>query len=241
MKQQALYQRIAAALRQRILSGGHPEGDFLPSENELADAYRTSRVTVRKAFQILESEGLIRARQGKGYQVLPPRHTVFTLTFDESADRDNYRFLEVNVVPPELSVSRVLQLSDGHLVIDIRRLLEREGVPVAYDEKFIPYERGKPSIELELRYSEFPDLFASRFASVSLRTEMRIGIDVAPVYARAALGCGGEDRLMVVERLILTTDGQRVGFSREFLTPAFGPLYAVSGHAPGSGYADGEG
>ena len=227
---QALYQRIAAALRQRILSGGHPEGDFLPSENELADAYRTSRVTVRKAFQILESEGLIRARQGKGYQVLPPRHTVFTLTFEESADRDNYRFLEVNIAPPELSVSRVLHLSDGHLVIDIRRLLERDGVPVAYDEKFIPYERGKPSIELELRYSEFPDLFASRFASVSLRTEMRIGIDVAPPHARAALGCEAEERLMVVERLILTTEGERVGFSREFLTPAFGPLYAESGH-----------
>ena len=229
---QALYQRIAAALRQRILSGGHPEGDFLPSENELADAYRTSRVTVRKAFQILESEGLIRARQGKGYQVLPPRHTVFTLTFEESADRDNYRFLEVNIVPPELSVSRVLHLSDGHLVIDIRRLLERDGVPVAYDEKFIPYERGKPSIELELRYAEFPDLFASRFASVSLRTEMRIGVDVAPSYAWPSLGCGEGERLLVVERLIRTADGQRVGFSREFLTPAFGPLYAVSGHAP---------
>ena len=35
---------------------------------------------------------------------------------------------------------------------------------------------------------------------------------------------------MVVERLILTTEGERVGFSREFLTPAFGPLYAESGH-----------
>ena len=227
---QALYQRIAASLRQRILSGGHAVGDVMPSENELAGAYRTSRVTVRRAFQVLESEGLIRDRQGKGYQVLPPRHTVFTLTFDEAADRDNYRFLEVNIVPPELSVSRVLRLSDGHLVIDVRRLLERNGVPAAYDEKFIPYERGKPSIELELRYSEFPDLFASRFASVSLRTEMRIGIDVPPAHARAALGCGEEERLMVVERLILTLEGERVGFSRMFLTPAFGPLYAESGH-----------
>ena len=48
------------------------------------------------------------------------------------------------------------------------------------------------------------------------------------IYERAWKG----ERLLVVERLIRTADGQRVGFSREFLTPAFGPLYAVSGHAP---------
>ena len=229
---QALYQRIAASLRERILSGGHPEGDVMPSENELAGAYRTSRVTVRKAFHILESEGLVVAKQGKGYIVQPPRSTVYTMIFDEEAGSGRFRCLEVSILPAEPEVAQALGLRAGQLVIAIRRVLEREGAPVAYDEKYIPYERGRPIVEKELNFSEFTDLLSDRFASVSLRTEMRIGVDVAPSYAWPSLGCGEGERLLVVERLIRTADGQRVGFSREFLTPAFGPLYAVSGHAP---------
>ena len=229
---QALYQRIAGSLRARILSGGHPVGDVLPSENELADAYRTSRVTVRKAFQILESEGLIKARQGKGYIVQPPRHSTFTLIFGAEAEQGAYRDLEVSIVPPELPVSRMLALGDGQLVISIRRVLERGGLPAAFDEKFIPYERGKPTVEQELEHAEFPELFAGRFVTVSLRTEMSIRASSPPDYVRRALDTGDE-QLLTVERLILSPEGQRIGFSREWLTGAFGPLRAVSGPPTG--------
>lgn len=226
---QALYQRIAASLRQRILSGGHTVGDVMPSENELAGAYRTSRVTVRKAFQILESEGLIKARQGKGYIVQPPKHTVFTLVFGDGIEDGGCRYREVNIIPPDAAVSRSLLLRDGQLVIALRRILERGGESVAYDEKFIPYERGMPSIERELNFSEFPDLFADRFTSVSLRTEMAIRSQLPPEDVRLALGTGGE-KLLTVERRIVTSEGQPIGFSRQYLTEAFGPLRADSGY-----------
>ena len=127
---QALYQRIAASLRQRILSGGHAVGDVMPSENELAGAYRTSRVTVRKAFHILESEGLVVAKQGKGYIVQPPRTTVYTMIFDEEAGSGRFRCLEVNILPAEPEVAQALGLRAEQLVIAIRRVLEREGAPV---------------------------------------------------------------------------------------------------------------
>jgi len=230
----ALYQHIAASLRQRILSGGHPAGDILPSENELAGAYRTSRVTVRKAFQILESEGLIKARQGKGYIVQPPRHEIFTMVFGQEPDGEQYRCLEVSILSPDPAVSEKLDLMDGQPVIAIRRILERKGQPVAYDEKYIPYERGKPIVEAELRFSEFPDLFADRFVSVSLRTEMQIFVERPPERVSRILS-GSEEPLMTVERLILTTDGRRIGYGIEYLLPEFGPLKATSGHTPKTG------
>ncbi len=228
---QALYQRIAASLRQRILSGGHVVGDVMPSENELAGAYRTSRVTVRKAFHILESEGLVQARQGKGYIVQPPRSKIFTMIFDEEAGSGRYRCLEVSIVTPEPEVAQTLELREGQLVIAIRRVLEREGSPVAYDEKYIPYERGKPAVERELRFSEFTDLLADRFASVSLRTELRIRVARPPERVRKALGCGDES-LLTLEKRILSPEGERIGFGLEYLTPQYGPLLASSGPAP---------
>ncbi len=228
---QALYQRIAASLRQRILSGGHAVGDVMPSENELAGAYRTSRVTVRKAFHILESEGLVVARQGKGYIVQPPRSTVYTMIFDEEAGSGRFRCLEVSIVPAEPEVAQALGLRAEQLVIAFRRVLEREGAPVAYDEKYIPYERGMPAVEMELHFSEFSDLLADRFASVSLRTELRILTSFPPERARRALGCG-EEKLITLEKLILSPEGERVGFGLEYLTPRYGPLLAASGPAP---------
>ena len=228
---QALYQRIAAALRQRILSGGHTVGDVMPSENELAGAYRTSRVTVRKAFHILESEGLVVAKQGKGYIVQPPRSTVFTMIFDEEAGAGHFRILEVTILPAEIGPAQALELPEGHPVIAIRRILEREGTAVAYDEKYIPYERGTPAVEMELRFSEFPDLLSDRFASVSLRTELRIRTALPPERARKALGCGA-DKLITLEKLVLSPEGQRVGYGLEYLTPRYGPLLASSGPIP---------
>ena len=228
---QALYQRIAASLRQRILSGGHAVGDVMPSENELAGAYRTSRVTVRKAFHILESEGLVVAKQGKGYIVQPPRSTVYTMIFDEEAGSGRFRCLEVSILPAEPEVAQALGLRAEQPVIAIRRVLEREGAPVAYDEKYIPYERGRPIVERELNFSEFTDLLSDRFASVSLRTELRILTSSPPERARSALGCGGE-KLITLEKLIFSPEGERLGFGLEYLTPRYGPLLAASGPAP---------
>ena len=227
---QALYQRIAASLRERILSGGHVVGDVMPSENELAGAYRTSRVTVRKAFHILEGEGLVAAKQGKGYIVQPPRSAVFTMIFGEDVEEDGYRCLEVNVVPPEAEVALALGLREGQFVVTIRRVLERAGTPVAYDEKYLPYERGTPTVEMELHFSEFPDLFANRFPPVALRTELSIRTALPPERARSALGCGAET-LLTLERLVFSPEGDRIGFGLEYLTPAYGPLKAASGPA----------
>lgn len=53
-------------LRDQILGGLIRPGDKLPSENELAEQYRISRHTVRKALNLLSQEGYVTACHGKG-------------------------------------------------------------------------------------------------------------------------------------------------------------------------------
>lgn len=60
------YQQIADDIRSRILDGTLSEGDKLPSEAELMSDYGVSRIVVRMAVELLESEGLVTKRQGKG-------------------------------------------------------------------------------------------------------------------------------------------------------------------------------
>jgi GntR family transcriptional regulator len=68
---QPLREQIVRRLRELILCGDLPEHLRLPSIRELAKEQRVSVVTVQRAYEDLEREGTIYARQGKGYFVSP--------------------------------------------------------------------------------------------------------------------------------------------------------------------------
>jgi DNA-binding FadR family transcriptional regulator len=55
---------VAAHIRRRIVRGELQEGDALPPESALMEEFTISRPTLREAFRILESEGLITVRRG---------------------------------------------------------------------------------------------------------------------------------------------------------------------------------
>jgi GntR family transcriptional repressor for pyruvate dehydrogenase complex len=61
---------VAARLRRDILLGRYPAGGRLPPERELSARLGTNRNTLREALRTLESENLVRARQGDGTLVL---------------------------------------------------------------------------------------------------------------------------------------------------------------------------
>ncbi|MCD9020592.1 GntR family transcriptional regulator [Cohnella silvisoli] len=61
-----LYHQIEVQLRGLILSGQLKESTLLPSIRELAVSLKCSAITVRRVYQDLENEGLIRTRQGTG-------------------------------------------------------------------------------------------------------------------------------------------------------------------------------
>lgn len=61
------YQEIAEELRARAKAGA--PGSLLPSESELSAEFAASRVTVRRALELVRDDGLIDARQGFGWFV----------------------------------------------------------------------------------------------------------------------------------------------------------------------------
>lgn len=60
------YYVLKESLKNDILSGIYQPGDKIPSEHQLVDRFGVSRHTVRKALSILEDEGYIVAKHGKG-------------------------------------------------------------------------------------------------------------------------------------------------------------------------------
>ncbi len=61
-----MYLQIVEQIRQRVAAGDWPAGQELPSIRALAADLRVSVITVKRAYQDLESEGVIVTRHGKG-------------------------------------------------------------------------------------------------------------------------------------------------------------------------------
>jgi DNA-binding FadR family transcriptional regulator len=57
---------VAATIRRRIATGDLQIGDRLPTEDELTESFGIARTTLREALRILESQGLIHIRRGRG-------------------------------------------------------------------------------------------------------------------------------------------------------------------------------
>jgi GntR family transcriptional regulator len=156
------YRAIADELRGRVESGELGAGRLLPSESELSRAHLVSRVTVRKALELLREEGLIDARQGFGWFVAadPVRQALGRLgTIEDqlgelglSSERQvvGFRFLS----PPP----RVRQVLGVDAVLEVRRLNLADGQPFARVTVWCPEEVGARLSRAEVERTPFYEL-----------------------------------------------------------------------------------
>ncbi len=70
MERELLYQKIYNDLLEGIRTKRFPEGSRLPSEKELAEQYNVSRITSKKALEMLADRNYITRKPGKGSYVL---------------------------------------------------------------------------------------------------------------------------------------------------------------------------
>ncbi|OOC62695.1 GntR family transcriptional regulator [Paenibacillus ihbetae] len=67
-----MYEKIFDDVKQQIMSNSYRPGDRIPSEKELAEAYNVSRITSKKAMELLAAEGMIVRKPGRGSFVADP-------------------------------------------------------------------------------------------------------------------------------------------------------------------------
>lgn len=144
------YHRLYVVLAERIRDAVYAAGDLLPSENDLADSYGYSRVTVRRALQQLVEEGLVKKHRGQG--------TIVVGASAASGERERLRGplddlvargirltakeLQWAMVTPPALVRETLNLKLGERCLLIRRVRHFEGAPVAYSSIYVPESIG---------------------------------------------------------------------------------------------------
>lgn len=69
-----IYQQVVNGFEKAILTGEIKPGEFLPSVRELSMKHRVNPNTVSKAYQLIQSLGLVESIRGLGLRVRPVEH-----------------------------------------------------------------------------------------------------------------------------------------------------------------------
>lgn len=78
-----MYLQIIEQIKNRVTVGDWPQGFKLPSIREMAVATKVSVITVKRAYQELESEGVIVTQHGKGSFITQNKNLSINLKEEE--------------------------------------------------------------------------------------------------------------------------------------------------------------
>ena len=145
MAKETAYNLVAETLREQILGGKYQPGQQLPTERELCEQFATSRITIRRAIQILEEELLVYRRQGSGTYIssqptrkIPIINTDYFDSIARHAPQLKRRLDAHEWRAADAEVADALQILPGEQVLFARRIDHLESKPVTMDELFLP-------------------------------------------------------------------------------------------------------
>jgi GntR family transcriptional regulator len=139
------YSLLAQSLRERILSGEWKSGARLSTERDLCRQFGVSRITVRRALQIMEEEGLVIRRQGSGTFVnaragrrIPIVNGDFSASIQRHAPELTRVVKEMERRTADAETAAKLGIPVGDRILFVRRVDQLGKRPVATDEVFLP-------------------------------------------------------------------------------------------------------
>lgn len=233
MTGEPLYMQLVNQIKEKINRGILKPGDMLQSEHQLALEYNVSRTTVRKGLSILFSEGYINPVPGKGYFVKEPAIDSYTLYFNEKNCIESYnnetKLLEVKLINASAELRRELDIKQKSFVM-IRWLIYSDKKPVAYDVKYLPYERGKPIVEKEIRYATFPEMVAKHRSLFLIKKKLKISAPKITPELKKLLNLGNDEPVILIEQKIFDSEDKPIGYGQLFIRGEYCNLVAVSSY-----------
>jgi GntR family transcriptional regulator len=193
-----VYYQIKQVIKGWIVDKQFGPGEKIPSENELAERFKVSRLTVRQAIGQLSQEGFLLTKRGEGTFVTRDERLINSYSSEligfmedlfYQVTRARAKFVEVRQIEAPKPIREKLELEDPADVVQIKRVRFLEEKPLTFSVNHLPLEIGtkiregdlykKPLLQvleqdLGIRFSEALQTIEASFASSEVSERLMI-------------------------------------------------------------------
>ncbi len=209
-KQKHLYLQIARQIMEKIENSEWKVGDMIPSERELAEIYKVSRITATKAVEYLQEKGLIYREVGRGTFIAQPKlqniiaFKGFTEYIASKGGRPGSIILNQSVEKPTPKLAAELQIKENDPIVHIERIRTADDRYVALQSSFIPEELCPGLVDQDLHDKSLYSLFKEKYGIYPAWTEVVMQARLADQQEAELLKIEPGDALLIVKALSYT-------------------------------------
>ena len=241
-RQTHLYLHIADELRSRITNGELRPGNALPSGRTLSEQFEASRITVRRALDILGAEDLIERRRGRGggtfIKSTPPTVEINRIEGFLPQLRARGRTVESQVLATDLvsaqnEIADELQLEPRSQVFRLVRLRKVSGVPMLIEDSYFPISAAPDLLDQDLTGSLY-ELLAERYNVKPAHKKETITPEVPTSWEQKKLQLRPNQPILRVKRTTFEETDAPIEFSRDVLRCDLAQVEIVTAPSPGA-------
>jgi GntR family transcriptional regulator len=219
-----LHKQLFLAVREQIRRGVYREGDPIPTEEQLCQAFGVSRITVRRAVADLVEEGWLEKRIGRGTFVKQPSakpvgsaSSTFTESLAKRSKQTQVTVLEVSKGTPPPHVAAAMGVPESTQVVYASRLRSISKVPLLFVDSWVMPEYAGSITGDALEVRSITEMLLSEGVRLRYITEELSAVAAEPqVAANLRVQVGAP--LLCVARLISKDVGKTVMYLTAYMS-----------------------
>ncbi len=223
LKNTALYFQVKEAIKEYIRENNLRPGEQLFSEQQMMKMYGVSRITLRRALDELEQEGVIYKIHGKGSYVATMRikaQLSYLSSFTEDMENRGYkthaRVIENSIIDPPQDVKQNLNLNDGEQVVLINRVRYADDQPIAMEECYMLAERFRSILDKDLSHISVNKLMQNEYDVKFSHAKQWIGTHISTKYLTQILNLNKPIAILAMKRLVFDIQGKPVQYTLSY-------------------------
>lgn len=214
------YHQLKEILRERIRTGEWKPGDLIPSERELSETYRISRMTARQAITDLVNEGVFYREQGRGtfvthhkitQQLL--RLTGFTEDISARGQLPGTKVLSAEMCPADEVTAERLRIPVGTPVFCLQRLRLADGEPLAIESSHINFKGCERLLDDDLEHNSLYKLLDTTYGVPLMEAEQELEAGLASEENARLLTIPAGSAVLYTRRTTYTERNQPIEYA----------------------------
>jgi GntR family transcriptional regulator len=235
------HHQIYVVLRQQIMEGFYPPDQPMPGEHDLSTMFGASRITLRRALDRLENEGLVLRRRGSGTFPLPvtspaPIRANLRGLFENllaMGVKTKVRLIEFSYITSPADIAQLLEIPPHTVAQKAVRVRSHRGKPFSHLTTYVPEDIGRSYQQLDLAAKPLLQLLERAGVKVS-RADQVITAKLADVSVAPLLELDVGAPLLCVKRQVRDQNDRIVEYIEALYRPDLYEYHMTLSRTPGS-------